>query len=1259
MNYVRLTIITTVFVIFGVFTAFAQSTVTIQETRQIADGTVVTVQGVAVTPSLESASRTSFFIQEGMSGINVYIGGTPVKMIEVGDMVQVTGELTTFNGLREIVPADLDTNIVVISSGNPVPAPRDVTYGEFMLASDWMTDDLQIQSTLVRFNGLTTDPNTWPADSSANSANVSATDEFGNNYLIRLMAQTEVIGLTPPANFNLTAVVGTYNNAQLIPRFNSDVEPASVDSFQVTFQVNMNQAIDSAQFVPAEHAVYVVGSFTGWDQNPQLLEDAEMDGIYSATLPVPEGTVFYKYYAETDRELEWEWTDDKEIVVTSDTTLPANYFEAGFRDLNGLSSGPLEIEFKVDMTVQIQNGLFNPEFEDVTVVGEFDDFWNPSANYMWPTEDPNIYQGYVSFEAEQFIPKTYQYKFTIQRGGGETFWETFEGNRFIEVTEADYDTAAVMFLASNYADSIPFFSNEAPIAIPEEITIAQAREVAAGEVVTVRGIVTRTSGVYTNIQQDTAGLLTFTPSGPYFDAVSSGEVAMGDSVLLSGFREDYNGQKELVNVLQFEVLSRDNTLPAPAVLTLSEFKNSGINYQAELIQIDNLSILGQSHLFAGNFYIANLLDTDETIRFVVPVAAENRLGGQPVPEVFNFVGVAGYSEANPGVKQQLIGIEANDVVEVQPPLDVLPLSNGSFEFSPLGEVFTNTPGWYADTQDGTPAQAVFEVVGNEVYSGNKAMKVSINEVGAEEWFIQVVNVEFDVVVDQPYTISVWAKTDVPGSAISFTVGNTDFSRYMEYGRINWTDVNLTEEWQKLEFSFFVSSDDTAIVGNTQRVRAPIQMSYEPNLNAAIYLDHMELKEGYSAFDGELGADAVTIGVDGTETLPIRLLSTNGVPVEAFQYTLTYDPAVVAVTVPDQPGTLSENFSLEVNEPVPGKLVLSAASTDFIFDTGVLMILEVTGVAEGEGILDFTNVVVNESMLDGFFSDLFVGRVFICGDVSADGAVSATDASYVLRHTVFLAPQYPLTDMDSTAADVTGNGWISAYDASQILKFDAGIPAIMRCSSMNAKAQPLFAELKWDVVSTENSFEVNFLADNVEGDLLSAEMSIPLNDGLNFTGFKNAPENWQVYSNKVGDVLHISMFGVEAFSRSLLGSVIFERTGTFNGEALQAEVILNENERVALAPLTIADIPNEFELYQNYPNPFNPSTQIKYSVPEEAKVQLIVYNLLGQKVAELVNENMLPGRYTVTWDAGSQSSGVYMYRLVAGDQVFTKKMMLIK
>lgn len=85
----------------------------------------------------------------------------------------------------------------------------------------------------------------------------------------------------------------------------------------------------------------------------------------------------------------------------------------------------------------------------------------------------------------------------------------------------------------------------------------------------------------------------------------------------------------------------------------------------------------------------------------------------------------------------------------------------------------------------------------------------------------------------------------------------------------------------------------------------------------------------------------------------------------------------------------------------------------------------------------------------------------------------------------------------------------------------------------------------------------------------------------------------------------------------------------------------------------------YELSQNYPNPFNPSTTIKYALPSEAKVTLKVYDMLGQEVAELVNEVQNEGSYNVTFDASNLASGVYAYELNAGNFVSTKKMMLIK
>ncbi len=88
-------------------------------------------------------------------------------------------------------------------------------------------------------------------------------------------------------------------------------------------------------------------------------------------------------------------------------------------------------------------------------------------------------------------------------------------------------------------------------------------------------------------------------------------------------------------------------------------------------------------------------------------------------------------------------------------------------------------------------------------------------------------------------------------------------------------------------------------------------------------------------------------------------------------------------------------------------------------------------------------------------------------------------------------------------------------------------------------------------------------------------------------------------------------------------------------------------------------PTEFALSQNYPNPFNPTTQIQFTVPETGNVKLDVYNLMGQRVATLLNENVNSGSHTITFDASNLASGVYLYRLQAGSAVLTRKMTLIK
>jgi len=111
--------------------------------------------------------------------------------------------------------------------------------------------------------------------------------------------------------------------------------------------------------------------------------------------------------------------------------------------------------------------------------------------------------------------------------------------------------------------------------------------------------------------------------------------------------------------------------------------------------------------------------------------------------------------------------------------------------------------------------------------------------------------------------------------------------------------------------------------------------------------------------------------------------------------------------------------------------------------------------------------------------------------------------------------------------------------------------------------------------------------------------------------------------------------------------------------------VNINLSVTGIEQTKSSMPKDYSLSQNYPNPFNPSTEIKYSLPNESSVRIIVYNLIGQKISELVNGTQTAGYHEVTFNANNLSSGIYFYKIVASAKnstkefISTKKMLLLK
>ena len=90
-----------------------------------------------------------------------------------------------------------------------------------------------------------------------------------------------------------------------------------------------------------------------------------------------------------------------------------------------------------------------------------------------------------------------------------------------------------------------------------------------------------------------------------------------------------------------------------------------------------------------------------------------------------------------------------------------------------------------------------------------------------------------------------------------------------------------------------------------------------------------------------------------------------------------------------------------------------------------------------------------------------------------------------------------------------------------------------------------------------------------------------------------------------------------------------------------------------------EIPKEYFVGNNYPNPFNPTTRIKYGIPKEGNVKLVIYDMLGRELKTIINETQKPGVYEATFDASSFPSGVYFYRIITNDFIQTRRMVLLK
>ena len=314
--------------------------------------------------------------------------------------------------------------------------------------------------------------------------------------------------------------------------------------------------------------------------------------------------------------------------------------------------------------------------------------------------------------------------------------------------------------------------------------------------------------------------------------------------------------------------------------------------------------------------------------------------------------------------------------------------------------------------------------------------------------------------------------------------------------------------------------------------------------------------------------------------------------------------------------------------------------------------------ESEAELDSVTIKNNTSMSGGGIlldrSDVNQNYVNIIGNEASTGSgiYLINSDSYIVNTTI----HDNLVDIDDPFLGIY-RGILHCRSSSKlvivnsILRNDSGFEILFTSSGDSTIILHSNIEDGIFGINTNDSGTVHYLYNNMDSDPLFVD-----------------PENGDYNLQKDSPCIDAGIVYYSYWDKPLIGLAPDEYIGS------KPDIGAHEYD-----PSTEPEIiPDKFIILQNYPNPFNPSTTIEYSIPvisrqytvdskqyqessirNQVSVSLIVYDILGREVATLVNEHQRPGNYKVQFDAAGLSSGVYFYKLTAGQFVDTKKLMLLK
>lgn len=459
------------------------------------------------------------------------------------------------------------------------------------------------------------------------------------------------------------------------------------------------------------------------------------------------------------------------------------------------------------------------------------------------------------------------------------------------------------------------------------------------------------------------------------------------------------------------------------------------------------------------------------------------------------------------------------------------------------------------------------------------------------------------------------------------------------------------------------------------------------------------------------AASVTIGGVTTTgsafTVPVKLDLNGNTGSKAYSGTITYKPSNFTYTgFSDLPGTIVNDNSMSLsvsNNTTTGTIVFLAIGSNTIStgirDTLFNLSFNITGSSSNSpdsivasGFQGFLSTFTNFSYTSGIINWSTASTpTALKGDANGDGVVDLNDAILVAQEISAVGgvsdpvgtPATGAIITNSTLrdnADANSDGYISLSDITSILNIIQGLSpkivlstpgtGVLVVSSAKYQTENQQVSLPISLTNAKNVLNADII---FKYDPLKIQYQSFATQLLSSGYFVNAKE----MAPGKAQFQFASQSALEGVVNA--GTIILKFAGQDPpiGTVIKTEYRINSNSYQQGPDIVFgvtgietngsalaAQMPTKFSVSQNYPNPFNPTTEIQYALPHASNVSIKIYNMLGQEIKTLVSGEKSAGNYTVQWNGDNNfgakvSSGAYIYRVIAGNNVVTKKMILLK